>query len=79
MHKREAVVKKTTASSVEGDGFEPSKALAGRFTVCSHWPLGHPSRGIDHSPKSLADNRNRTDDLLITSQLLYQLSYVGDA
>ena len=28
---------------VEGEGFEPSKAFAGRFTVCSHWPLGHPS------------------------------------
>ncbi len=24
-----------------------------------------------------ADNRNRTDDLRITSALLYQLSYVG--
>ena len=24
-----------------------------------------------------ADGRNRTDDLLITSQLLYQLSYIG--
>ena len=23
------------------EGFEPSKALAGRFTVCSLWPLGH--------------------------------------
>ena len=25
-----------------------------------------------------ADNRNRTGDLLITRQLLYQLSYVGE-
>ena len=25
----------------------------------------------------IADGRNRTDDLLITSQLLYQLSYIG--
>lgn len=23
------------------EGFEPSKAYAGRFTVCSLWPLGH--------------------------------------
>ncbi len=23
---------------VEGEGFEPSKACAGRFTVCSLWP-----------------------------------------
>ena len=28
---------------VEGEGIEPSKACAGRFTVCSLWPLGHPS------------------------------------
>ena len=26
-----------------------------------------------------AKNRNRTDDLLITNQLLYQLSYLGPA
>src|SRR5262249_5132271 len=32
------------ARLVEGEGFEPSKACAGRFTVCSLWPLGHPSR-----------------------------------
>ena len=23
------------------EGFEPPKAYAGRFTVCSLWPLGH--------------------------------------
>ena len=40
----------------------------GRFTVCSLWPLGNPT-GLDG-----ADYRNRTGDLLITSQLLYQLS-----
>src|SRR6516165_4476532 len=28
---------------VEGVGFEPTKARAGRFTVCSLWPLGYPS------------------------------------
>ena len=27
-----------------GEGFEPSEALAGRFTVCSRWPLGYPTR-----------------------------------
>ena len=26
---------------VEREGFEPSKAIAGRFTVCSLWPLGY--------------------------------------
>ena len=43
----------------------------GRFTVCSLWPLGNPT-GLDG-----ADYRNRTGDLLITSQLLYLLSEVG--
>ena len=28
---------------VEREGFEPSKAYAGRFTVCSLWPLGYLS------------------------------------
>ena len=44
----------------------------GRFTVCSLWPLGNPTWGI----KILdgAGYRNRTGDLLITSQLLYLLS-----
>ena len=28
---------------VEGGGFEPPKADADRFTVCSLWPLGNPS------------------------------------
>ncbi len=30
-----------------------------------------------HSKKQKADDRDRTGDLLITNQLLYQLSYVG--
>jgi hypothetical protein len=32
------------ALRVEGVGFEPTKADAGRFTACSHWPLGQPSK-----------------------------------
>jgi hypothetical protein len=28
---------------VEGDGFEPSKSIDNRFTVCPLWPLGNPS------------------------------------
>lgn len=28
---------------LEEVGFEPTKANAGRFTVCSLWPLGHSS------------------------------------
>ena len=41
----------------------------GRFTVCSLWPLGNPTWVLDG-----AGYRNRTGDLLITSQLLYLLS-----
>ena len=29
--------------SVVVEGFEPSKSYAGRFTVCSRWPLGYPT------------------------------------
>jgi hypothetical protein len=29
---------------VVGEGFEPSKAFADRFTVCSLWPLGNPTK-----------------------------------
>jgi hypothetical protein len=32
--------------SVERGGFEPPKAFAGRFTVCSLWPLGHLSSSL---------------------------------
>jgi hypothetical protein len=28
---------------VVGEGFEPSKALASRFTVCPRWPLEYPT------------------------------------
>jgi hypothetical protein len=41
-----------------------------RFTVCPLWPLGNSSI-------IGAGNRNRTYNLLITSQLLYQLSYAS--
>ena len=40
-----------------------------RFTVCPLWPLGNPSM--------IADDRTRTDNLLITNQLLCQLSHIG--
>ena len=41
-----------------------------RFTVCPLWPLGNPS--------IRADDRTRTDNLLITNQLLCQLSHIGN-
>jgi hypothetical protein len=35
---------------VGSEGFEPTKALADRFTVCSHWPLGQlPNRIHNHT------------------------------
>ena len=42
-----------------------------RFTVCSLWPLGN-------LPKYGAGDWNRTRNLLITNQLLCQLSYTSD-
>ena len=59
---------------MEREGFEPSKAE----------PPDLQSGPFDHSGTSPllfsgknADTTNRTRDLLITSQLLYLLSYVG--
>ena len=51
-------------------GFGPPKSGDDRFTVCSLWPLGNlPIYG--------AGDWNRTHNLLITSQLLCQLSYTS--
>ena len=48
------------------------EGIASRFTVCPLWPLGN-------SPIFTcgAGGRTRTPDLLITNQLLYQLSYTS--
>jgi hypothetical protein len=67
---------------VERGGFEPPKTLVGRFTVCSLWPLGNLSSllcvsVITPGTSRAADGEGRTRDLLITSQLLFQLSYIG--
>ena len=74
---------------VGAEGFEPPKAKAGRFTVCSRWPLVECAHfyqlkdwiwsfqvtgNFQFSKKSRATCRNRTSDLLITNQLLYHLS-----
>lgn len=59
---------------VEGEGFEPSKAEP---TDLQSAPLAarEPSTLNEYLiRKNGADYRNRTDDLLITSQLLYLLS-----
>ena len=48
----------------------------GRFTVCSLWPLGNPA--VIKLPRYFgAGDRNRTCNLLITNQLLCQLSYTS--
>ena len=49
---------------VEGEGVEPSKASAGRFTVCSLWPLGHPSKKKWHPQGDL--NPCRQDENLVS-------------
>ena len=57
------------------------RRMAGRFTVCSLWPLGNPSfyvvlLSVFHLR---AGDRIRTDDLLLTRQLLYRLSYASQS
>ena len=54
---------------VEGGGFEPPKSLT---TDLQSAPFGHS--GI---PPLGADDGTRTRNLLITNQLLYQLSYIS--
>ncbi len=49
---------------------------ANRFTVCPLWPLGNTP--IYTIQKNGAGGRTRTPDLLITNQLLYQLSYTSN-
>ena len=51
------------------------EAKRSRFTVCPLWPLGNSP--ICNLARFGAGRRTRTPDLLITNQLLYQLSYTG--
>ena len=72
---------------MDGEGFEPSKAL---LTDLQSAPFGHSGTHpdtyilytiISHLTSNIyivkADDRTRTDNLLITSQLLCQLSHIG--
>ena len=63
---------------MDGEGFEPSKSLT---TDLQSAPFGrsglHPKFMACFIPSIKADERTRTPDLLITNQLLYQLSYIG--
>ena len=55
-----------------------TEGIASRFTVCPLWPLGKsPIFNILFVGLIGAGRRTRTPDLLITNQLLYQLSYTG--
>ena len=51
---------------VVGEGFEPSKSVTADLQSAPFGRSGTPPDGADY--------RNRTGDLLITSQLLYLLS-----
>ena len=55
------------------------RAKPGRFTVCCHSPLGHPTdnRMATWACHTGADEGTRTLNLLITNQLLCQLSYAS--
>ncbi len=65
---------------MEGAGFEPAKAEPSDLQSD---PFGHSGTPPKHQHTSCvlvktgADERSRTPDRLITSQLLYQLSYVS--
>ena len=56
---------------VEGDGFEPSNPKEQIYS------LPRLTTSLSLQKKDGAENRNWTRNLLITSQLLYQLSYFG--
>lgn len=67
-----------------GRWIRTTEGEASRFTVCPLWPLGNSpiKNTIVLKERSSyfhkkADNRTRTDNLLITNQLLCQLSYIG--
>ncbi len=69
----------TFRSGLFGGGWwiRTTEGIASRFTVCPLWPLGK-SPIFDFCFRLLgAGRRTRTPDLLITNQLLYQLSYTG--
>ena len=54
-----------------------TEAICSRFTVCPLWPLGNLPIYTQYEIMWKADDRTRTDNLLITNQLLCQLSHIG--
>ena len=63
---------------VEEDGFEPSKAKPADLQSVPFGHLGTPPYSVVRKEGG-AGGRIRTPDLLITNQLLYQLSYTSTA
>ena len=67
-----ALLRDKDKNMVEGDGFEPSKSLT---TDLQSAPFGHSGTPPQKLfKKNGADYGTRTRNLLITNQLLYQLS-----
>ena len=66
-------IKLSAFQQMDGGGFEPPKQFAADLQSV---PFGHSGihpYGFHHK----ADDRTRTDNLLITNQLLCQLSHIG--
>ena len=78
---RKATILRTTEVMQQsgcGQGrIRTSEALRNRFTVCPLWPLGNLPMLLATIGCKRAGGGTRTPDLLITNQLLYQLSYAS--
>ena len=80
MHRKVRFIEKVRMQSIRtfsggGGRIRTIEAIRSRFTVCPLWPLGNSP--IFSYCLIGAGRRTRTPDLLITNQLLYQLSYTG--
>ncbi len=74
-----------------GEWIRTTEVVDNRFTVCPLWPLGNspinyailykacPAFLSGRTAQFGAGERTRTPDLLITNQLLYQLSYTSSS
>ncbi len=72
--RKRATPDRVTRFLVEEDGFEPSKAKPADLQSVPFGHLGTPPYSVGEGG---AGGRIRTPDLLITNQLLYQLSYTS--
>ena len=79
-HEPESCASANSAIPAEDGGqgwIRTTEADSGRFTVCSLWPLGNLPIYFPLDPKGGAGDGTRTRNLLITNQLLCQLSYAS--